>query len=47
MKNLLQKLLPARHNPITRTLDHGTDYGAFTLACPAEISPDPDNFLFG
>jgi hypothetical protein len=41
------QLLPAPHNPITRTLDHRIYYGAVTLACSPKISPDPDNFLFG
>jgi hypothetical protein len=47
LSNRFHQLLPAPHNQITRTPDHGTDYGVFTLTCTAEISPDPDYSLFG
>jgi hypothetical protein len=46
-RNRFHQLLPAPHNQITRTLNHSIHYPAFTLACPPEISPDADNFLFG
>jgi hypothetical protein len=47
LKNRFHQLLLAPHNPITRTLNHRIHYGAFTIARPAEISPDPDDSLFG
>ncbi len=43
----LQKLLPAPHNEITRNLNHGIHYGAFTLPWSSAISPDDDHCLFG
>jgi hypothetical protein len=46
-RNRFHQLLRVPHNPITRTLNHRIHYPTFTLACPPEISPDPDNFLFG
>jgi hypothetical protein len=47
LKNRFHQLLPCPRNLITRTLNHRIYYGAFTLACSPEISPDSDDFLFG
>ena len=47
LRNRFHQLLPCPHNPVTRSLNHRIYCGAFTPPCSAEITSDPDDFLFG